>query len=88
MNKDILRGKWTQVKGSIRSKWGEITNDDLDMIQGDAEKFIGVLQERYGYARDKAEREIEEFLGRTQRTGTTGMTPGTETEEEKKRRVS
>jgi len=62
MNKDIFKGKWNQVKGSIRSKWGEFTNDDLDKIQGDGEKFIGILQERYGYARERAERELREFL--------------------------
>jgi len=62
MNKDIFKGKWNQVKGSIRSKWGQLTNDDVDKIQGDGEKFLGILQERYGYARERAERELHEFL--------------------------
>jgi len=66
MNKDILKGKWNQLKGSVRSKWGQLTNDDVDKIQGDGEKFIGILQERYGYAREEAERELHEFLNADQ----------------------
>jgi len=63
MNKDILKGKWLQVKGDVRSWWGKMTDDDVDQIQGDAEKFIGRLQERYGYGREQAEKEITDFLG-------------------------
>jgi len=62
MNRDILKGKWLQVKGDVRSWWGKVTDDDVDQIQGDAEKFIGKLQERYGYGREEAEREVDEFL--------------------------
>ena len=62
MNRDILKGKWTQLKGDVRGWWGNLTNDDVDQIQGDAEKMIGKLQERYGYARDQAERDLDEFL--------------------------
>jgi uncharacterized protein YjbJ (UPF0337 family) len=62
MNKDILKGKWTQLKGTLRSKWGKLTDDDVVEIQGDTEKMIGKLQERYGYAREKAEKELDEFL--------------------------
>ena len=66
MNKDILKGKWIQVKGDIRSWWGKITDDDVNQIQGDIEKFIGKLQERYGYGREQAEKELNEFLTRPQ----------------------
>jgi len=62
MNKDILKGKWLQLKGDVRSWWGRLTNDDVDQIQGDVEKFLGKLQERYGYTREQAEREVDEFL--------------------------
>lgn len=62
MNTDILKGKWTQVKGSVRSKWGKITDNDVVEIQGDTEKMIGKLQERYGYQREQAEKELQEFL--------------------------
>jgi uncharacterized protein YjbJ (UPF0337 family) len=62
MNKDILKGKWHQIKGDIRSWWGNLTDDDVDAIQGNTEKFIGKLQERYGYGRERAEQELNDFL--------------------------
>jgi uncharacterized protein YjbJ (UPF0337 family) len=64
MNNDILRGRWTQMKGDIRTRWGKLTDDDLAQVQGEAEKMIGKLQERYGYNRDQAERELNEFLNK------------------------
>ena len=72
MNRDILKGKWNQLKGTVRSRWGKLTDDDVSRIQGDAEKFIGVLQERYGYGREQAEREMDDFLGAGQ-TGQAGI---------------
>jgi len=62
MNPEIFRGRWNQLKGEVRSRWGKLTDDDLTQIQGEAEKMIGKLQERYGYKRDQAERELNEFL--------------------------
>jgi uncharacterized protein YjbJ (UPF0337 family) len=62
MNRDQLQGQWTQVKGQIQALWGRLTNDDLDQINGNATKLVGRLQERYGYAREKAEEELERFL--------------------------
>ena len=62
MNTDILKGKWMQVKGDIRRKWGKLTDNDLTEIQGDTEKMIGKLQERYGYKREQAQRELNDFL--------------------------
>ena len=62
MNKEILKGKWLQVKGDVRYWWGKLTDDDVDQIQGDVEKFIGKLQERYGYGREQAETELNNFL--------------------------
>jgi uncharacterized protein YjbJ (UPF0337 family) len=62
MNADIIKGKWHQLKGDIRHRWGKLTDDDLDEVKGDAEKFIGKLQERYGYARDRAQKEMDEFM--------------------------
>ena len=64
MNKDTLKGKWMQMKGDLRSKWGKLTDDDLAQIQGDTEKFIGKLQERYGYGREQAEKEVNEFMNK------------------------
>ena len=62
MNQEILKGKWLQVKGDVQSWWGRMTEDDVDQIQGDTERFVGKLQERYGYGREQAERELNDFL--------------------------
>ncbi|HEX4997183.1 MAG TPA: CsbD family protein [Terriglobia bacterium] len=62
MNPDILKGKWNQVKGQIRSKWGKLTDNDVMEIQGDTQKMLGKLQERYGYTREQAEKAIKDFL--------------------------
>ena len=64
MNSDVLKGKWLQMKGEVLRQWGKLTDDDLDQIEGNAEKMVGKLQERYGYARDEAEREFDGFLRR------------------------
>ena len=62
MNNDILKGRWNQVKGEIRTKWAKLTDNDMMQIQGEAEKLIGKLQERYGYKREQAEKELNDFL--------------------------
>jgi uncharacterized protein YjbJ (UPF0337 family) len=61
VNRDTLKGQWMQLKGQIRKQWGKLTDDEIDQIQGDAEILIGKLQERYGYSREQAEREIERW---------------------------
>jgi len=62
MNWENLEGKWHQVKGSLRSKWGKLTDDDVNLIGGKRDTLIGRLQERYGMARDKAERQVDEWI--------------------------
>jgi uncharacterized protein YjbJ (UPF0337 family) len=62
MNEDILKGKWRQIKGEVKSRWGKLTDDDVDRVEGDAEKLIGRVQERYGYQRDEAKREVDDFF--------------------------
>jgi uncharacterized protein YjbJ (UPF0337 family) len=62
MNSDTLKGQWMQLKGKLRQQWGKLTDDDIAQIQGNAEQLIGKLQERYGYDREKAEKELDEFL--------------------------
>lgn len=62
MLSDVLQGKWKQVRGAIKEQWGELTDDDLDRIEGSFDRLVGVLQERYGYAKEKAEAEVAEFL--------------------------
>ena len=58
---DQLEGKWKQLKGDIRVKWGELTDDDLEQIAGNRDKLAGKLQERYGIAREEANRQIDEW---------------------------
>ena len=53
MNKDILKGKWNQLKGSIKEKWGQLTDDELDQINGDYDQLVGTIQERYGKEKEK-----------------------------------
>ena len=62
MNEDILKGRWHEVRGTVKARWGKLTDDDLTAISGKTEKLLGTLQTRYGYAKDKAEDEFKEFM--------------------------
>jgi uncharacterized protein YjbJ (UPF0337 family) len=59
MNSDVFEGKWKQVRGEAREWWGKLTDDDLDKVGGKFDKFVGVIQEKYGYTRERAEAEID-----------------------------
>jgi uncharacterized protein YjbJ (UPF0337 family) len=61
MNSDILKGKWLQVRGEVKRQWGKLTDDDITQIDGDTEKLVGMLQERYGYNRQQALQEFDRF---------------------------
>ena len=61
MNDDIFEGRWKQLKGDIKRTWGKLTDDDLDQAEGNRDKLIGSLQERYGGERHHAERELARF---------------------------
>ena len=61
MNKDTIEGKWSQLKGQIREQWGKLTDDDLDVAEGNADYLAGKIQERYGIARDKVKEQIRAF---------------------------
>jgi uncharacterized protein YjbJ (UPF0337 family) len=61
MNKDTIQGQWTQLKGQIQSKWGRLTDDQLDEINGDRKILCGKVQEAYGIAKDEAEKQVAEF---------------------------
>lgn len=62
MNSETLKGKWNELKGNVQEQWGKLTDDDLDKAEGNRDQIIGRIQQRYGIARDKAEREFDKFL--------------------------
>jgi len=62
MNTDQLQGKWEQMKGEAKVQWGKLTDDDLDQVEGNAQKLAGRIQERYGYAKEQAQREVDQFF--------------------------
>lgn len=62
MNTEQLKGKWTQLGGEIKRKWGKLTDDDLKTAEGDADKLVGLLQERYGIGKDEAEKEVNSSI--------------------------
>ena len=61
VNRDTLEGNWKQLKGKVKETWGDLTDDDLDVIAGRRDQLAGRLQERYGIAKEAAESQIEEF---------------------------
>jgi len=61
MNWDQIAGKWTEFKGQVKQKWGKLTDDDLDVAAGKRDEIAGRLQQRYGWAKEKAEQEIDDF---------------------------
>lgn len=62
MNTDILQGRWEQLKGKARIKWGKLTHDDIDQIKGERQKLVGKLRERYGLAQERAEQDVDDWL--------------------------
>jgi uncharacterized protein YjbJ (UPF0337 family) len=62
MNTDILQGRWKQVRGELRKRWGALTDDDVERINGSREKLAGLLQERYGYSVKEAQQAVADFL--------------------------
>jgi uncharacterized protein YjbJ (UPF0337 family) len=64
MNKDRIEGNWKQLKGKIKQKWGDLTDDEIDQAEGSTEILAGKLQERYGITRDEADRQLDEFMRR------------------------
>jgi uncharacterized protein YjbJ (UPF0337 family) len=80
MNKDVFKGKWHQLRGTVKSQWGKLTDDDLDRVGGDAEALIGRVQERYGYAHERAMQEVDAFFDRQVQTNPSGETRSIEGE--------
>jgi len=61
MNKDQAAGQWKQLKGKVKEQWGKLTDDDLTRLEGDQEQLAGRIQERYGVAKEEAERQVRDF---------------------------
>jgi uncharacterized protein YjbJ (UPF0337 family) len=61
MNSDQMKGKWKQLKGVAKERWGKLTDDDLNIIDGQSDQLIGKIQERYGIAREAAQKQVEEW---------------------------
>ena len=74
LNQDVLKGKWKQMRGQVKQWWGDLTDDDLDTIDGSVDKLVGRLQERYGYAKEEAQREVDRRF-KTYDTGSDPRTP-------------
>lgn len=62
MNWDQVEGRWKQYKGQVKEKWGRLTDDDLDVINGKRQQLIGRIQQHYGIAREEAEKQTDEFV--------------------------
>jgi uncharacterized protein YjbJ (UPF0337 family) len=62
MDMNVFEGKWKQFRGRIEEEWGELTDDEVDQAEGKRDQMVGLLQEKYGYTKDKAEREFDRFV--------------------------
>jgi len=62
MNKDIIKGKWHEIKGNLKQQWGDLTDDEIAQMEGSYEELAGTLQKKYGYKKDQAQKEIQTFL--------------------------
>ncbi len=76
---DVLKGQWKQMRGQVKNWWGKLTDNDLERIQGNRDKLVGALQERYGYTQLQAEQEVDrrmtEYNTQHGRSSTTGTQP-------------
>lgn len=61
MNWDSIEGNWKQFKGKVREQWGKITDDELDVVAGKRDQLLGLIQKRYGVAKEEAERQVDDF---------------------------
>ncbi len=64
MDVNVFKGQWKELKGAIKERWGKLTDDDLARVEGEQEKFIGLLQKKYGYGKEEAEREYHDFISK------------------------
>lgn len=61
MNQDRIKGQWKQLRGKMKARWGKLTDDDLDVAEGNTDYLAGRIQERYGVAQDEAREQLQEF---------------------------
>ncbi|MCA9596671.1 MAG: CsbD family protein [Myxococcales bacterium] len=61
MNRDIIEGRWNELKGQIKGQWAKLTDDDIQRANGKTEELVGVLQQRYGYEKEEAKKQVERF---------------------------
>ena len=64
MNQDQFEGRWKELKGKVKQQWGKLTDDDMLQIEGNQDALIGRVQQRYGVAREEAEKQVREFVNR------------------------
>lgn len=62
MNADQLKGKWEQFTGDAKRQWGKLTDDDMTVVEGDREKLVGKIRERYGKTKDEAEKDVSDWI--------------------------
>jgi uncharacterized protein YjbJ (UPF0337 family) len=64
MNSTTMKGQWKEFKGKVKEKWGKLTNGDLDVIAGEKDQLVGRIQQRYGYEKERAQKEVDEFCNK------------------------
>jgi uncharacterized protein YjbJ (UPF0337 family) len=64
LNKDVLQGHWKEARGKIKQEWGKFTDNDITQLKGTYEELEGLLQQRYGYAKEQADKAINEFINK------------------------
>ena len=61
MNSDTLKGDWKKLQGQVKEKWGKLTNDHLDVIEGKKEQLVGHIQKEYGISKEEAQKQVDDF---------------------------
>ena len=64
MNSDVLKGEWKKLKGQAKAKWGELTDDEIEQARGEREQMVGLLQQKYGKAKEDAEQELDRLMSK------------------------
>lgn len=72
-NRHVLNGKWKQIRGRVREHWAQIADRDLDKIMGKREQLVGLIQEKYGYTKQKAEQDVDYFMKKMDLRKTNGI---------------